>query len=103
MKTFRVATLNIWNRFGPWDERLPAIRAGVRELAPDVLGLQEVVRLAPGEGDELDQAAAIADGFGYHVAYGRAHDESCPASGPTNDGRCSSPRLTRPSGVCRSS
>lgn len=75
MKTFQVTTLNIWNRFGPWDERLVAIRAGLRELGPDVVGLQEVVRLAPGEGDELDQAAAIADGFGYHVAYGRARDE----------------------------
>jgi endonuclease/exonuclease/phosphatase family metal-dependent hydrolase len=75
VSTFRVATLNIWNRFGPWEERLSAIRAGVRDLVPDVLGLQEVVRLAPGEGDGLDQAAAIAEGFGYHVAYGRARDE----------------------------
>jgi endonuclease/exonuclease/phosphatase family metal-dependent hydrolase len=74
-KTLRVATLNIWNRFGPWDERLVAIRAGVEALAPDVLGLQEVVRLAPDDGDGLDQAAAIAHGFGYHVAYGRARDE----------------------------
>jgi endonuclease/exonuclease/phosphatase family metal-dependent hydrolase len=75
MKTLRVATLNIWNRFGPWEERLAAIRAGVGALAPDVIGLQEVVRLAPDDGDGLDQAAAIAAGFGYHVAYGRAHDE----------------------------
>jgi endonuclease/exonuclease/phosphatase family metal-dependent hydrolase len=75
MRTFRVATLNIWNRFGPWEARLAAIRAGVGALAPDVLGLQEVVRLAEGEGDELDQAAVIAEGFGYHVAYGRARDE----------------------------
>ncbi len=73
--TLRVATLNIWNRFGPWEQRLLAIRAGVAALAPDLLGLQEVVRLDPGDGDELDQAAAIAQGFGYHVAYGRAHDE----------------------------
>src|SRR5580704_10317959 len=75
MNTFRVATLNIWNRFGPWEERLAAIRAGVGEIAPDVLGLQEVVRLAPDEGDGLDQAAAIAEGFGYHAAYGRSRDE----------------------------
>jgi endonuclease/exonuclease/phosphatase family metal-dependent hydrolase len=75
MNTFRVATLNIWNRFGPWEERLAAIRAGVRAIAPDVIGLQEVVRLQAGEGDGLDQAAAIADGFGYHVAYGRSRDE----------------------------
>jgi endonuclease/exonuclease/phosphatase family metal-dependent hydrolase len=75
MKTLRVATLNIWNRFGPWEERLVAIRAGVAALAPDILGLQEVVRLEPDDGDGLDQAAAIAAGFDYHVAYGRARDE----------------------------
>jgi endonuclease/exonuclease/phosphatase family metal-dependent hydrolase len=74
-QTLRVATLNIWNRFGPWDERLVAIRAGVEALAPDILGLQEVVRLEPDDGDGLDQGAAIAQGFGYHVAYGRARDE----------------------------
>ncbi len=73
--TLRVATLNIWNRFGPWDQRLPAIRAEVARLAPDLLGLQEVLRLDAGEGDGLDQAAAIASTLGYHVAYARAHDE----------------------------
>lgn len=75
MKTLRVATLNIWNRFGPWEQRLAAIRAGVGALAPDLLGLQEVVRLDPADGDGLDQAIEIARGFGYHVAYARAHDE----------------------------
>jgi endonuclease/exonuclease/phosphatase family metal-dependent hydrolase len=75
MKTLRVATLNIWNRFGPWQERLAAIRAGVGALAPDVLGLQEVLRLDEAEGDGLDQAAAIADGFGYHVTHARAKGE----------------------------
>jgi endonuclease/exonuclease/phosphatase family metal-dependent hydrolase len=75
MKTLRVATLNIWNRFGPWEERLVAIRAGVRALSPDLLGLQEVLRLREGEGDGLDQAAAIAAGFGYHVAYGASEGE----------------------------
>lgn len=75
MKTFRVATLNIWNRFGPWEARLDAIRTTLRALGPDLVGLQEVVRLDAGQGDSLDQARAIADGLGYHVAYGRAHDE----------------------------
>ena len=75
LKTLRVGTLNIWNRFGPWEERLAAIRAGVRALSPDLLGLQEVVRLDPGDNDGLDQAAAIAEGFGYHIAYSRARDE----------------------------
>ncbi len=75
MKTFRVATLNIWNRFGPWEQRLAAIRAGMTALAPDIIGLQEVVRLDAGEGDALDQSAAIGDGLGYHSAYSRARDE----------------------------
>jgi len=75
MRTFRVATFNIWNRFGPWDERFRAIREGVMALDADVLGLQEVLRLDPGEGDELDQAEAIGADLGYHVAYGRAHDQ----------------------------
>jgi len=75
MKTFRVATLNIWNRFGPWEQRLVAIRAGMAALAPDIIGLQEVVRLDADEGDALDQAAAIADGLGYLTAFSRARDE----------------------------
>ncbi len=73
--TLRVATLNIWNRFGPWEERLAAIRSGLSELGPDIVGMQEVLRLDRGEGDGLDQAQVIADGFGYHVGYGRAHGE----------------------------
>jgi endonuclease/exonuclease/phosphatase family metal-dependent hydrolase len=74
MKTLRVATLNIWNRLGPWEQRLPAIRSGIAELSPDLLGLQEVVRLHEADGG-FDQVTAIAQGFGYHVAYARAHDE----------------------------
>lgn len=75
MKTFRVATLNIWNRFGPWEARLVAIRESMRAIAPDLVGLQEVVKLDVGHGDSLDQAAAIAAGLGYEIAYSRAHDE----------------------------
>ena len=52
MRTFRAATLNIWSRFGPWEERLVGIRDGLRKLAPDVIGMQEVLRLP-----DFDQAA----------------------------------------------
>jgi endonuclease/exonuclease/phosphatase family metal-dependent hydrolase len=65
----RVLTLNIWNRGGPWEQRLEVIRAGVAALAPDVIALQEVIRAT--DGDLLDQAVQIADGFGYHVVFGR--------------------------------
>jgi endonuclease/exonuclease/phosphatase family metal-dependent hydrolase len=75
MKTLSIATLNIWNRFGPWEERLVAIRSGVVDLAPDIIGLQEVLRLGEGEGDGLDQARAIADGLGYEATYGRTSGE----------------------------
>lgn len=62
-------TLNIWNRFGPWEERLPRIRDGLRALDPDIIGLQEVVML-PEAG--FDQNALISDGLPQtHVAWAR--------------------------------
>lgn len=72
MQTLRVATLNIWNRSGPWEARLQAIRATLGGLAPDLLGLQEVLHPTAHEGP--DQAALIGEGFGYCVAYGAAWD-----------------------------
>ncbi len=69
MRTFRAATLNIWSRFGPWEERLVAIREGLRALAPDVIGMQEVLRY-----DGMDQAALVSEGLGYHIAWGRASE-----------------------------
>lgn len=38
----RVLTWNLWWRFGPWEERRKAVRAVLRDLRPDVVGLQEV-------------------------------------------------------------
>jgi len=71
MDRVRVATLNIWNRMGPWEERLVAIRKEVARSQPDIIGLQEVLVLPE---LEFDQASAIAEGFGYHVAFGRSAD-----------------------------
>jgi len=68
MSTLRVLTLNIWNRLGPWDERLAVIREGIRDMSPDLVGLQEVIEI-PG----FTQADAIAEGLGYHTAYGIAN------------------------------
>jgi hypothetical protein len=58
MAELRVATLNIWNRCGPWEARLVAIRSHLRELSPDILGLQEVI--VTEMGDRLDQRRAVA-------------------------------------------
>lgn len=63
----RVLSLNIWNRSGPWRDRLELIRHGVKAMNPDVIGLQEVV--VDGDGS---QAEEIASGFGYEIAYGTA-------------------------------
>jgi endonuclease/exonuclease/phosphatase family metal-dependent hydrolase len=85
-ETARVATLNIWNRSGPWEERLPLIRSELERLNVDLLGLQEALRFSPGGSpngawavDAIaasvdDQASAIAAGYGFHLAYGAAWD-----------------------------
>ncbi|MGI5399333.1 endonuclease/exonuclease/phosphatase family protein [Streptomyces sp. CA-135486] len=38
----RVLTWNVWWRFGPWEQRQKAILTVLRDLQPDVIGLQEV-------------------------------------------------------------
>ena len=73
MRDLRVLTLNIWNRLGPWDERLVAIRTTLARENPDVIGLQEVITTP--HGDALHQGTAIAEGNGYEVAFGASHGE----------------------------
>jgi endonuclease/exonuclease/phosphatase family metal-dependent hydrolase len=67
MDVLRAVTVNIWNRQGIWERRLPLLRAGLAALAPDVVGLQEV--LAFGGTSQADELAA---GLGWHVHYGPA-------------------------------
>jgi endonuclease/exonuclease/phosphatase family metal-dependent hydrolase len=78
-QVLRVVTLNIWNRSGPWPDRLRMIREEIVRLQPDVIGLQEVMRLVrPGTSEPLspehDQAAEIASDLGYAIAYAAAAD-----------------------------
>jgi len=72
-RTLTVLTLNIWNRGGPWDERLRVIREGLAAMQPDIVCLQEVLSLP-----EFDQAAMIAEGAGYHIAFGADGDDHYP-------------------------
>ncbi|MGH7282934.1 MAG: endonuclease/exonuclease/phosphatase family protein [Polyangiaceae bacterium] len=72
--SLRVASLNIWNRMGPWDERLNAIAAEVRKIAPDILGLQEVV-IWPGI---FDQGAILGEALGMKVYFGRHPEADVP-------------------------
>jgi len=71
-----VATLNIWNKSGPWALRRDLIRKELETLRPDFLGLQELLRLTvegkPQLVPESDQATEIAHGFDYEIAYAAA-------------------------------
>ena len=69
MTTLRVATLNLWGRNGPWPDRLALIRAELGRLVPRLVGLQEVMG---GEPAGTCQAAEVAEGLGYEVAYSPA-------------------------------
>jgi len=62
----RILTINIWNNQGPWEKRLQALRAGLADLDPDLIGLQEVLRADDGS---FDQLAAIAQELGYEAAF----------------------------------
>jgi endonuclease/exonuclease/phosphatase family metal-dependent hydrolase len=42
MAQVKIATLNLFNRMGQWGARAPLVVDQMEELAPDVLGLQEV-------------------------------------------------------------
>jgi endonuclease/exonuclease/phosphatase family metal-dependent hydrolase len=59
----RVLSWNLWWRFGPWEDRLPAIVATIRDLDPDIVALQEVW-VAP---DGSTSADVVAEALGFHV------------------------------------
>ncbi len=68
----RVVTLNIWNKSGPWQQRTKLIRRQLEALAPDIVGLQEVLELeAPGR--TMNQADELRGELAFRV-YGAAHD-----------------------------
>ena len=60
----RVATWNVWWRFGPWENRARAIQEVLRALDADVCTLQEV--WADGH---TNLACDLADGLGYDYAW----------------------------------
>jgi endonuclease/exonuclease/phosphatase family metal-dependent hydrolase len=56
----RIATWNLWGRYGPWAERMPAIVESLREIDADICALQEVW-----EDDERNQARELCNALGY--------------------------------------
>jgi endonuclease/exonuclease/phosphatase family metal-dependent hydrolase len=73
MSEIRVLTFNIWNRSGPWEERFVALKTALARLAPDLIGLQEVIIAE--DGDKLDQAKVIAESLGFHKVFGSSMGE----------------------------
>lgn len=66
--TLRIATWNVWWRFGDWEARQPAIRATLAAAAPDVITLQETWP---------DQAQSIADELDMQITWsGRRFDKA---------------------------
>jgi endonuclease/exonuclease/phosphatase family metal-dependent hydrolase len=55
----RVATWNVWWRFGPWRERQPAIVESLRRIDADVVALQEVWDTEDGAGQPETLARAL--------------------------------------------
>jgi len=73
----RVVTLNVWAHGGDWPSRLEVIQSGMRELAPDLVSLNETIvrdgydQAAEILGDELHylhQRKRNADGIGTSIA-----------------------------------
>lgn len=80
MSVLRVATINVWNKSGPWPSRLPLIRRELERLQPEIVGLQEVLRFRPDLDPaapltpQNDQLTEIAQGLGFELAYAVASD-----------------------------
>ena len=60
----RVLSWNIWWRYGPWENRQPAIVNTLKNLDCDVIALQEVW-----QDDRTNNAAVLAEELGYHYVF----------------------------------
>jgi endonuclease/exonuclease/phosphatase family metal-dependent hydrolase len=78
--SLRVATLNLWGRQGPWDQRREALKLALARAEIDVMGLQEAIHFdasavpVSGGGPSWDQAAELGDSAGLYATFGAAMD-----------------------------
>jgi endonuclease/exonuclease/phosphatase family metal-dependent hydrolase len=63
----RIATWNVWGRYGPWEARQPIIEANLRAIDADIICLQEAW-----EDDVRSQPAELASALGMSYVYERA-------------------------------
>ena len=67
---FSVLTYNIWHDSQNWPERLERMLPEIKDLEPDVIGLQEVIQRS----DLENQAKTLADSLGYHYYFSSQAD-----------------------------
>jgi len=65
--TVRVASWNVWGRFGPWEEREPVLLHELRELDADIVCLQESWKA---DDETQSDRLAAALGLEHAVHYG---------------------------------
>ncbi len=65
----KVLTWNIWWRFGPWEQRQPAIATTLKRIDADIIALQEVW-----SHEATNQAAELAAELGYQHVFAPSKD-----------------------------
>jgi endonuclease/exonuclease/phosphatase family metal-dependent hydrolase len=76
----RVVTMNLWGRRGSWTERREVLAAGLQELRPDLIALQEAV-----VDDVYDQVEDLL-GSDFHVVHQTAREPGGPGDVETGQG-----------------
>jgi endonuclease/exonuclease/phosphatase family metal-dependent hydrolase len=79
MRVLRVLQLNIWARYGPYDQREPRLKDLFGDLQPDLISMEEV-DAADGTGAE-SQAHELLTDLGYEVAWERRGGDEGGAPG----------------------
>src|SRR5438477_6666975 len=74
--TMRVATWNLWGRYGPWEARQPIIEDNLRSIDADVVCLQEAW-----DDEHVSQPEKLADALGMSFVYERAFEMNGAWSG----------------------
>jgi endonuclease/exonuclease/phosphatase family metal-dependent hydrolase len=74
--TLRIVSWNVWGRYGPWEERQPAILQNLRGIDADIVCLQEAW-----SDDDRSQPAHLADALGLHHEYAPAFEVNGAWSG----------------------
>src|SRR2546423_7985953 len=72
----RVATWNLWGRYGPWEARQPIIEDNLRSIDADVVCLQEAW-----DDEHVSQPEKLADALGMSFVYERAFEMNGACSG----------------------